>query len=160
MQSSVLGFTYLHSVLRYFILLFALIVVVQSLMGMLGNKKFKPVNKQSALVLLIFCDLQLLLGFFLYYSKGIANMFGGGDVMKDPVKRFWAVEHGFGMIVAIVLVHIGYSATKRLMDDDRKFKKLFWCVFIALVIIAVTIPWEWRMPGIARPNIPSMHMPS
>jgi hypothetical protein len=59
-----------------------------------------------------------------------------------------------------VLVHIGYSVTKKLMDDDRKFKKIFWCVLIALIIIVATIPWESRLPGIARPNIPSMHMGS
>lgn len=159
MQSSTLGFLYLHSILRYFILLFALIVVAQSLMGMIGKKKFKPINKQSALVLLIFCDLQLVLGLVLYYLRGMVNLFSSGDVMKDPVKRFWAVEHGFGMIVAIVLVHMGYSVTKKLMDDDRKFKRLFWFVFIALIIIMATIPWEWRTPGVARPNIPSMHMP-
>ena len=154
------AFTYLHSILRYFILLFAVIVVVQSLMGMMGNKKFKPVNKQSALVLLIFCDLQLVLGLVLYSLKGMLSLFSSPDVMKDPIKRFWAVEHGVGMIIAIILVHIGYSASKKLMDDDRKFRKLFWCVFIALVVILVTIPWEWRPAGISRPNIPSMHMPS
>ena len=160
MQSPTLAFTYLHSILRYFILLFALIVVVQSLMGMLGKRKFKPINKQSALVLLIFCDLQALLGIVLYYLTGMTNLFSSGDVMKDPVKRFWAVEHGFGMIVAIVLVHMGYSVTKKLMDDDRKFKRLFWFVFIALIIIMATIPWEGRPPGISRPNVPSMHMAS
>ncbi len=160
MVSYLPAFTYLHSVLRYFILLFAVIVVIQSLMGMTGNKKFRPMNKQSALVLLIFCDLQLLIGVLLYSLKGMTGLFSSPDVMKDPVKRFWAVEHGFGMIVAIILVHIGYSATKKLMDDDRKFKRLFWCVLSALVIIFATIPWQWRTPGIARPNVPSMHIPS
>jgi hypothetical protein len=156
MQSYTLAFTYLHSILRYFILLFAFIVVVQSLMGMVGKKKFKAINKQSALVLLIFCDLQLVLGLLLYYLTGMANFFSSPDVMKDPVKRFWAVEHGVGMIVAIILVHAGYSVTKKLMDDDRKFKRLFWCVLAALVIILATIPWQGRPAGIARPNIPHM----
>ncbi len=156
MQSYLPGLTYLHSILRYFIILFAFIVVIQCIMGMMGKKKFKSINKQSALVLLIFCDLQLLLGVILYSLKGMSNLFSSGDVMKDPVKRFWAVEHGVGMIIAIVLVHIGYSATKKLMDDDRKFKKLFWCVFAAFIIIMATIPWQWRTPGIGRPNVPSV----
>ncbi|MCW3122087.1 MAG: hypothetical protein JWQ38_1579 [Flavipsychrobacter sp.] len=158
MQSYLSSFTYLHSILRYFILLFAFIVMIQSLMGMVGKKKFKPINKQSVLVLLIFCDLQLLLGVMLYSMRGYASMFSSGDVMKDPVKRFWAVEHGVGMIIAIALVHIGYSTTKKLMDDDRKFKKIFWCVFSALIIIAATIPWQWRTPGVGRPNIPSVQL--
>ncbi len=158
MQSNLQAFTYLHSILRYFILLFAVIVVVQSMMGMTGNRKFKPIHKQAALVLLIFCDLQLLLGLVLYSFRGMTNLFSAGDVMKDAVKRFWAVEHAVGMIVAIVLVHIGYSTTKRFMDDDRKFKKIFWTILAALVIIVFTIPWQWRTPGIGRPNIPSMHI--
>ena len=158
MQSYASNLTYLHSILRYFILLFAVIVVVQSLMGMLGKKKFKGINKQSALVLLIFCDLQLLLGVILYSVRGYAKMFSSPDVMKDPVMRFWAVEHGVGMIVAIILVHIAYSSTKKVMDDDRKFKKIFWNVLIALVIIVATIPWQWRTPGVGRPNIPSMQV--
>ncbi len=160
MQSYVPGFIYLHSILRYFILLFALIVVVQSLIGMLGKKKFKTGNKQSALVLLIFCDLQLLLGLALYFLTGTINKFSDGDVMKDPVKRFWAVEHGVSMLIAIILVHIGYSFTKKLMDDDRKFKRIFWCVFIALILIVAMIPWQWKSEGIARPNIPAMHAQS
>jgi hypothetical protein len=158
MQSYLPGITYLHSIFRYFILLFALIVVIQCIMGIVGKKKFKSINKQSALVLLIFCDLQLLLGVVLYSLKGMTNLFSSGNVMKDPVSRFWAVEHGVGMIIAIVLVHVGYSVTKKLMDDDRKFKKLFRNVFIALIIILFTIPWQWRTPGIGRPNIPSMQL--
>ncbi len=145
---------FLHSTLRYFILLFAVVVTVQSLVGMMGKKKFKNVNKQLALALLIFCDLQLVLGLALYFPK-FSNAFGAGNVMKDVYNRFYAVEHSFSMVLAIVLVHIGYTVTKKNFDDDRKFKRLFWCTFAALGIFMAMIPWQGKQV-VGRPNIPHM----
>jgi hypothetical protein len=147
---------FLHSILRYFILLFAVVVTVQSLVGMMGKKKFKSVNKQLALALLIFCDLQLVLGFVLYYTSIVAKgVLSAGNVMKDVYTRFYAVEHTVAMVLAIVLVHVGYSVTKKNMDDDRKFKRLFWCSFIALGIFMAMIPWQGKQV-VGRPNIPHM----
>jgi chromate transport protein ChrA len=149
-------FLFFHSILRYFILLFAIVVVVQSLIGMLGKKNLTSTNKRMALFLLICCDLQLLLGLTLYYIKGwLGVLSAGGDVMKDPYKRFWAVEHGLGMIIAIVLVHVGYSFLKKNRSDDQKLKRLFWCSFIALSIFLTTTPWEGKQQ-VGRPNIPSL----
>lgn len=144
----------LHSLLRYFILLFALVVSMQSLVGMMGKKKFTKINKQMALALLIFCDLQLVLGLVLYFYKVVqGGMLSSGHVMKDPYTRFYAVEHSVSMIVAIVLVHVGYSVVKKNYDADHKFKRLFWCSFIALGIFTAMIPWESKQV-VGRPNIP------
>ena len=147
---------YLHSILRYFILLFALVVVVQSLLGMVGKKDFKKINKQMSLFLLIFCDLQLVLGLAIYSMKGWFAVLTDGTAMSSVYNRFYSVEHSVGMIVAIVLVHVGYSVTKKNIDDDRKFKRLFWCSFAALAIFVATIPWEGKQV-VGRPNIPAMH---
>jgi len=126
-------------------------------MGLMGKKEFKPGNKSFALLLLICCDLQLVMGLVLYYTFVISTgMLSGGNVMKDPVSRFWAVEHGFGMVVAIILVHIGYAAAKKpVLASDRKFKRLFWCSFLALVIFVAMTPWEGKAV-VGRPNIPAM----
>lgn len=157
MQPYLNNILYAHSILRYFILLFAIIVVVQSLVGMMGKKKFQKPNKMMALGLLISCDLQLLFGLALYYYKLVApGLLQGGNIMKDTYTRFYAVEHSLSMIVALVFVHIGYNVTKKNMDDDRKFKRLFWCSFIALAIFLAMIPWEGKQV-VGRPNFPSMH---
>ncbi len=34
---------YIHSILRYFILLFAVVVVIQSPVGMMGKKRFQEI---------------------------------------------------------------------------------------------------------------------
>jgi heme O synthase-like polyprenyltransferase len=78
--------------------------------------------------------------------------------MKDPYTRFYAVEHSVGMIIAIVLVHVGYSVIKKNLPDEKKYKRLFWCSFIALSIFLVMIPWEGKQL-VGRPNIPSMSTP-
>jgi hypothetical protein len=145
----------IHSILRYLVLLFAIIVTVQSLIGMTGKKPFQPANRKMALFLMICCDIQLLLGFVLYYIAILSSgLLKGGDVMKDTYKRFYAVEHSLSMVVAIILVHVCYSIAKKHMDPEKKFKRMFWCSFIALGIMLAMIPWDGRAI-IGRPNVPS-----
>lgn len=125
-------------------------------MGMMGKKEFKKSHKQLALGLMIFCDIQLLLGLVLYYNKIIASgVLNAGGVMSNVYTRFYAVEHSLAMVIGIVLVHVGYSFTKKNLDADRKFKRLFWCSFIALGIFMAMIPWEGKQV-VGRPNIPHM----
>ena len=142
----------LHSILRWLILLFAIIVIVQAFIGMTKRKPFLKGNKRAPLYLLISADLQLLAGLYLYF---IGPWFGmlktaGGEVMKNAGQRFFTVEHTVAMLLAIILIHVGYSNTKKNIDDDRKYKRLFWFTLVALIIILASIPWPFRA-AIARP---------
>ena len=56
------------------------------------------------LILMIALDLQMLLGLLLYLvlsptTAAIFQNFGGA--MRDPVARFWAVEHVSMMVIAV-----------------------------------------------------------
>jgi len=156
MQPYLQNVIYAHSIFRYFILLFAIIVVVQSLLGMMGKKEFKKGNRMMALFLLIFCDLQLVLGLVLYNAKVIATgILQSATLMKDTYSRFYAVEHSVSMLLAIILVHLCYSVAKKSIDADRKFKRMFWFSFVALAIFLAMIPWEGKQV-VGRPNFPSM----
>lgn len=153
------GMMHLHNFLRWVIIIFGIITLFRSLSGMNGSRSFLPGDKKSALFLMISCDIQLLVGLYLYFAgawgiKNIQNQ-GMGEVMKNSVSRFFAVEHTVGMLLAIVLVHIGYSATKKNIPDVRKFRKLFWFTLLAFIVILVTIPWPFR-EGIGRPLFPGM----
>ncbi len=154
------GLLHLHNFLRWFVLIFALWTIFKSAGGMNGGKAFGKSDKRPALLLMITCDIQLLLGLMLYFTgawglKNIQNMGGMGAIMKDKVSRFWGVEHITGMLIAIILVHIAYSSLKKDIPDGAKFKKLFWYTLIALVIILATIPWPFR-EGIGRALFPGM----
>lgn len=153
------GLLHLHNFLRWFVIIFALWTIVKTMGGLSGNKPFTKAEKRPAMLLMIICDTQLLLGLLLYFTgawglKNIQNQ-GMGNVMKDSLSRFWAVEHFAGMLIAIILVHIGYSSVKKSIPDAAKYKKVFWFTLVAFIIIMATIPWPFR-EAIARPLFPGM----
>lgn len=147
------GIQHLHNIFRWFIIVFALWTLVRSFTGMSGGKAFTSNDKRPALLLMIFADLQLLLGLVLYVGKDWFKVLTSGGFMKLPAQRFWAMEHALGMLIAIVFIHIGYSAVKKNIPDTAKFKKLFWCTLVALLVAAITIPWPFR-EIVGRPLFP------
>jgi uncharacterized membrane protein len=151
------GLQHLHNLMRWVILILAVLTLVKSFSGMSNKKAFTAGNRKTALFLMISADVQLLLGLLLYMMKGWMSSFSQGGVMANAVSRFWAVEHIFGMIVGLVLIHLGFSAAKKNTDDATKFKKLFWFTLIALVVILATIPWPFRVEGVGRPWFPGMN---
>jgi hypothetical protein len=64
--------------------------------------------------------------------------------MKNSYARFFAVEHISMMLIAIILIHIGRSKTKKAISDISKHKTSFWFYFIALILILASIPWPFR----------------
>jgi hypothetical protein len=152
------GILHLHNVLRWAVLLFGVLTLFTAMRGLNGRREFTNGDKRTALYFLISCDLQLLLGLFLYFTRGYFSNFTNGaigEVMKSPASRFWTIEHGPVMILAIVLVHIGYAATKGTRPNVRKFRSLFWFTLFALIIFAVTIPWPFR-EAVGRALFPGM----
>lgn len=144
MSSYQLYFLMLHSFLRYVVLALTAIVAVQSFLGMSGKKEFQPGNRKMALFLFISCDLQLLAGLASYYLGGYLLMLKNGSATADKQNLFFAIEHPLSMVIAIVLVHIGYGVTKQAIDSRKKFKKLFWYSFIALLLFVSQTPWPGR----------------
>lgn len=150
------GLLHLHNLMRWVVLIFALLTLIKGFSGMSGKKAFTAGDKKTAMFLMISCDIQLLLGLALYFMKGWFQVLtSGSEFMKLPAQRFFAMEHAVGMIIAIVLVHIGYAATKKNIADGAKFKKMFWFTLIAFIIIMATIPWPSR-EAIGRPMFPGM----
>ena len=141
----------LHSILRWWVLLFALLTIVQSAGGMNGSKPFTAGNKRNALLLLIGCDLQILIGLYLYFANGWNKVLvSGGEAMRNTALRFYSMEHVVAMIIAIALVHAGYRNIKKDIPQGTKHKRIFWYTLIALIIIIVSIPWPMR-EAIGRP---------
>ena len=145
---------FLHSLLRWFMLVLSIIAIYKSYTGMKGGKPFTAGDKKVGLFLMISAHTTLLIGLYQWLVgpwglKNIENM-GFGAVMKDDVARFYAVEHMTGMIIAIILITIGRGVSKKNIPDAAKHKKTFWFFLVALLIILVSIPWPFRA-GISRP---------
>ena len=76
--------------------------------------------------------------------------------MKDSVARFFAIEHMIGMLIAIILIHIGYSYSKKNVSDTIKHKRTVLLFGLALLIILISIPWPFRIVGADRHWFPGM----
>lgn len=150
------GLLHLHNFMRWVIIVLAVIVIVKSMSGRNGGKEFTKGDKRNALFLMISADIQLLLGLVMYFMNGWFSVLTGGGAMANKAARFWSVEHMFGMLVGIILIHIGYSAVKKNITDQEKFKKLFRFTLMAIIIILLTIPWPFR-EMVGRPLFPGMH---
>lgn len=144
-----------HALLRYIILFFILVAIVKSVRGWACKKAFTPGDKKAALFTLIFSHIQLIAGLILYFisplvETGLTDM---SAAMKNKALRFWSVEHILMMVIAIVLITVGYSLSKKASSDSAKHKRIAVFFIFALVLIFIAIPWPWStvargwMPG-------------
>jgi uncharacterized membrane protein YozB (DUF420 family) len=140
---------FLHSLLRWAVLLTGLYAVVRAITGMNGHRSWSTADAKPGMFFIISCDLQLLLGLALYlvFSPTVQAAFGNiGAAMRNPEYRFFVVEHAVGMIVAIALAHVGRARSKKATSDAARFKSAAIFYGLALVIILGSIPWP-GMPG-------------
>ncbi|MDH3322797.1 MAG: hypothetical protein OEM04_07390, partial [Flavobacteriaceae bacterium] len=63
--------------------------------------------------------------------------------MKDSVVRLFSVEHPLMMILAIVLITVGFSKHKKKTTDSAKFKTLSIFYGLALLLVLSKIPWAY-----------------
>lgn len=137
------GIKHLHSFLPYLLLTALLLSIIILAYKRSSAKPFTAADKRLALITLILAHVQLLAGLVLYFVSPITKAaFQSGEVMSNAVNRFYAVEHALLMLIAITLITIGYSKSKRQLESSAKFKTLVIFFVIALVLALSRIPWD------------------
>src|SRR5579875_328365 len=135
-----------HSVGRWIVLLLLLFAIINSLLA--GNRPFIKSDNRLGLLLTIFADLMLLIGAYLWYAGNwgykLIQANGMNAVMKNTSMRFFAVEHLAGMLIAIILIHIGKAQGRRKISDKSKHVRTMLFYLVALLIILASIPWPFR----------------
>jgi hypothetical protein len=131
------GLLQIHSIIRYFVLILLVIVIVQSLIGWLNNKPYGPIENRIGLFLFITTHTQLLVGIILFFLSPFVQF--SGAAMKDASTRYWLVEHNTAMIIAIALITMARTTSKKMSDPNAKHKRMFIFNTIALIIILATI---------------------
>jgi uncharacterized membrane protein SirB2 len=131
----------LHSVNRFILLALLLLVIFRSLKGWLGRSPFTAADDNSGLALFISTHTQLLMGLILYFISPAVTF--GAAAMKDPISRYWLVEHSTGMLIAIVLITLGRVLSKKLANEARH-KRIFVYNAVALVIVIAIIGLNHR----------------
>ncbi len=136
---------FLHSYWAYLVLFVLIITTINSLMGFFSKREYGAKDMRLALFTLITMHIQLLIGLVLWFvsPRGMGAL-GEENLMKDSSLRSAAIEHPLLMIVAVVLITIGYSKHKKQRLSTPKFKKLAIFYTLGLVAVLAIIPWsEW-----------------
>jgi hypothetical protein len=136
------GLLITHSYLRYIILILLVVVIITSLMGMVSKKPYSQADNKLGLILFISTHLQLLIGLILFFVSPVVQF--SGDAMKNSATRYWLVEHNTAMLIAIVLITLARTTSKKMTDGHAKHKRMFIFNLIALVVIVLTISISGR----------------
>lgn len=137
------GLVHAHSGLRWIALILLLASVVVAISKWQGNSGYTEGNRKLYLFTLIAVHTQLLIGLVLYFISPKVD-FG---LMSEKLYRFYTVEHTAGMLIAIVLITIGYSRSKRATDTVLKQRHISIFYGLGLLLILASIPWPFRITG-------------
>jgi hypothetical protein len=133
------GIIHAHSGWRWLVL-----VLLVSAIGFAFANKSK-FQKKITLFALIATHIQLIFGLILFYTSPKVQFSEG--FMKNPITRFYTIEHTVIMLLAILIITLGYSKAKRasLENDATKHIRLYYG--IGLLLILISIPWPFRNLG-------------
>lgn len=136
------GLLVTHSYLRYIVLILLIVVIIGSLMGLLNRKPYTATDNKLSLFLFISTHLQLLLGLILFFVSPVVQF--SGEAMKDPTTRYWLVEHNTAMLIAIVLITLARTTSKKMVDSQARHRRMLIFNLIALAIIVIAISLSGR----------------
>lgn len=137
------GLIHAHSGLRWIALVLLLAAVVVAIGKWQGRSGYTDGNRKLYLFTLIAVHTQLLLGLALFFISPKVNF----SLISEKLYRFYTVEHTAGMLIAIILVTIGYSRSKRATDAVTKQRLIGIFYGIGLLLILASIPWPFRIIG-------------
>lgn len=127
------GLLHAHSGIRWIILL---AIVLSIIIGFANRKESGFKSRSMALITLISAHIQLLIGLALYFMSPAVQY--TSEMMSVPRARFFTIEHAMLMLVAVVLITIGWSKAKRAQKSDFK---IFVYYLVAFILIMMGIPW-------------------
>jgi membrane-associated HD superfamily phosphohydrolase len=130
-------FLHIHSGLRYVVLLLVLLAIIRAWADWFGRKAYSEGNRKLNLFALISVHTQLLFGIVLYFLSPFVQFNSG--TMKNFDSRYWTVEHLTMMIIAIALITVGHSRSKKATLPEGKHKAIALYYTAALLIIVVAI---------------------
>ena len=153
------GLVHIHNLLRWVILILLVLSIVRSYAGWKSKKTFSASDRKIWLFTLISAHITLLLGLYQWIAGRIGMVTTtipeGTSFMKEKLYRFYWLEHPLMMIIAIILITLGYGMSKKPVSDELKYKKAFQYFLLALIVILLAIPWPFR-EVIGRPLFPGM----
>lgn len=131
---------HLHSGFRWIVLIAVIAALVNAFLR--RHEYYNAKDRKLNVVAMMLVHVQLILGLLLYFisPKVVFNM-------SNSVYRFFSVEHSLLMVIAIVMITIGYRKTRRVSGDAAKFRSIIRYYGIGFVLMLIGIPWPFRGLG-------------
>jgi hypothetical protein len=149
MQRMYAALLVLHSLLRWVVLLAGLAAAVRGIAGW-SRQSWTPPDARAGRIFVAALDLQLLVGLVLYgflIAAATETVSSVGEVMRDSNRRFFFVEHPFGMLAALALAHVGQSRIRKATDPLRRHRTAAVFFGLSLVVMLLSIPWPGMPAG-------------
>jgi hypothetical protein len=139
----------LHNLLRWAVLILGLIAIIRAFSGWMRKKAFTSADDRVGMLYNMLFDIQLLLGFLLYFYKGWLGVLSGdfGAAMREVGLRFFTIEHFLLMLAAAVIAHIGRSSAKKASSDTGKHRRLAIWFGVSFLLLLAAIPWPFLSYG-------------
>jgi len=140
---------HLHALTWWVILFTGLWAVFRVWRGDLAQSAWTRRERLAGLVFSSALATQLLIGLALYSQTPVVRplFVGGAAGLERLAATFFGLIHPMAMFTAVVLGQVGFSVSKRLSDDRRKYRTAVICYTAALVVLLLAVPWPWLSYG-------------
>ena len=142
---------FLHSGLRWFVLILALSVVLRCLASWRSTRAWSNADERLHAAFVWSLRAQFILGALLYlWLSPITKAFFANlpVAMKVGELRFFGLEHVVMMVLAVAIADSGRARSKRISDPQKRRRRVFVVSSIPLVLMLAAIPWpftpNWR----------------
>lgn len=142
----------IHNLVRWVVIILGILALVRAYMGFLGNREWTERDRKIGIFFAVSIDIQLLIGLILYLflsdiTRTIFRDFSAA--MSNEGIRFFALEHAFYMILAVVFVHLGSMLPRRVDDSRAKFARAAIWFTLTFLVIILGMPWfRPLLPGL------------
>ncbi|MDJ1505810.1 hypothetical protein [Xanthocytophaga agilis] len=142
----------MHSSVRWLVLTSLLYAIYRAYSGWFSGKPFSKFDHTIRLVTSTISHIQLGVGLCLYFVSPIIDYYlhNYKDAVKDEQMRFFEMEHGSMMLLAIVIITIGSVQVKNTIKDNEKFRTMAIWFTMGLLVILISISWPFS-PLASRP---------
>lgn len=141
----------LHSWNRRLILIVGITAVLMAYNGWRSKRIFSPIDNLLGTTFIGSLHIQLLFGLILYFFLSPKTTYALShfpEAMKNSNLRYFAVEHGFVMLIAIAMAQIGRIRVHKAEDDTVKHKRSFIFYAIAMILILLMVPFGNSQQGV------------
>jgi len=142
---------FLHSWLRWAVVLLVLLALGRALRGWLGAGGWTPADRRLQVLAVSAFDSQMLLGMILYLglSPFTPPALEGGlrASLAVPSLRFFSVEHPALMLLALTTVHVASALSQRAEAPVARHRLWALGLLLATLLVSFAIPWAGLSHG-------------